>query len=77
MNIQKLVVFLDLAKTLSFTKTAEHLFTTQGTISKQIIALEKELDVQLFDRTHRKIELTEAAKLLLPYAKKLSNNIKR
>lgn len=71
MNIQKLVVFLDLAKTLSFTKTAEHLFTTQGTISKQIIALEKELYVQLFDRTHRKIELTEAAKLLLPYAKKI------
>ncbi|MDN6161811.1 MAG: LysR family transcriptional regulator, partial [Atopostipes sp.] len=50
-------------------KTAERLYTTQGNISKQIIALEKELDTSLFLRSHRQIELTEEAKLILPYAK--------
>ena len=60
MDIHKFEVFLDLAKTLSYTETAERLFTTQGNISKQILALEKELDTKLFERSHRTIKLTEA-----------------
>lgn len=69
MDINKLQAFIDLTKTLSYTETAEHLFTTQGNISKQILNLEKELGVELFQREHRKIQLTEAAKLALPFAK--------
>lgn len=56
-------------ETMNFTKTAERQFTTQGNISKQILSLEKELNVKLFERVHRKIELTEVGNLLIPYVK--------
>ncbi|WP_165005739.1 LysR family transcriptional regulator [Enterococcus sp. ZJ1668] len=69
MDIHKFEVFLDLAETLNFTKTAERQFTTQGNVSKQILSLETELDIKLFERSHRKIELTEVGSLLLPYVK--------
>lgn len=68
MDIRKLEIFIDLTQTLSYTETAERQFTTQSNISKQILALEKELDIFLFDRTHRKITLTADGALLLPYA---------
>jgi Transcriptional regulator len=71
MNIERLKYFCDLSNTLSYTETAEQNFTTQGNISKQIIALEKELDTTLFSRDHRKTTLTNAGKTLLPYAEKL------
>lgn len=69
MDLAKFKVFIDLTETKNYSKTAERLYTTQGNISKQIIALEKELNVSLFSRSHRQIELTEEAKLILPYAK--------
>lgn len=71
MDIHKFEVFLDLAKTLSYTETAERLFTTQGNISKQILALEKELDTKLFERSHRTIKLTEAGGITAIYAAKI------
>ncbi|CAJ1180627.1 HTH-type transcriptional regulator GltC [Companilactobacillus paralimentarius] len=71
LDIHKFQVLIDLAKTLNYTETAENLFTTQGNISKQILALEKGLGVTLFKRAHRKIELTAAGKLVLPYAQKI------
>ncbi len=71
MNIEQLKYFLDLTITLNFTETAERLFTTQGNISKHMIALEKELNTTLFSREHRKITLTNAGKTLLPYAEKI------
>ncbi len=69
MDLTKLKVFLDLTETKNYSETAERLYTTQGNISKQIIALEKELNTSLFLRAHRQIELTEEAKMILPYAK--------
>ena len=71
MDLNKFKVFVDLSKTLNYTETAENLFTTQGNISKQILALEKGLNVSLFKRAHRKIELTEQGKLILPYAQNI------
>lgn len=71
MDIHKLEIFLDLTQTLSYTQTAVRQFTTQSNISKQILALEKELEVPLFDRTHRKITLTQAGETLLPHARSI------
>lgn len=68
MNIEKLEFFVDLVKTQNYTETAERFFTTQSNVSKQILALEKDLSVQLFDRSHRSIQLTEEGMELLPYA---------
>jgi len=74
LDLQKLKVLVDLAETLNYTETAENLFTTQGNISKQILTLEKELDVTIFVRAHRKIVLTPEGKLVLTYAQKITRD---
>lgn len=66
MDQQKLQLFLDLTETLNYTETAERNYMTQGNVSKKISALEKELQVPLFDRSSRQIQLTEEGQLLLP-----------
>lgn len=78
MNIDLLKVFLDAAQTLSFSETAQHLHVTQPTVSKYIHDLEKSLNVRLFDRAGAGLSLTEAGKVLLPWARRLlhdSNNL--
>ncbi len=47
------------ARLLSFTRAAEELAVTQAAISRQIRVLEEYLGVRLFDRTHRRVKLTE------------------
>lgn len=74
MEIGRLKVFLDLAKTLNYSETAARLFTTQGNISKQILSLEKELGVTLFLRAHRKISLTAEGQMVKPFARKIVND---
>lgn len=60
MEIHKFEIFLSLASTLNYSETAVKMYTTQSNISKQILALEKDLGVSLFVRAHRKINLTPA-----------------
>lgn len=71
MEINKLKTFVDLAKTLSFSETAENLYTSQSTISKQIKSLEKELGQPLFIRTNKKVELSDFGKAILENAAKI------
>lgn len=71
MELRRLKYFLDLSRTGNYSETAERMYTTQGNISKQIATLEKELGVLLVDRSRRKIRLTEAGEVLLPYAEQL------
>lgn len=71
MEINKLRTFVDLAKTLSFSETAENLYTSQSTISKQIKGLEKELGQKLFERNNKNVTLSDYGKLILPNAKKI------
>lgn len=51
---------------LSFTKAAEELFVTQAAVSHQIKALEEFLELKLFKRYNRRLELTEAGRAYLP-----------
>src|SRR3989339_436565 len=51
--------FISLASTLSFSKTAENLRTSQPCISRQIRLLEEKLSYQLFLRSKHKVFLTE------------------
>jgi len=60
MDVQQLKCFITLAETLNFSQTAQILFLSQPTISNQIKQLEKELDLKLFIRTKRNVELTPA-----------------
>src|SRR5437868_12334799 len=48
----------------SFTRAAEEMFLTQSALSRQIQTLEEQLGVQLFERAHRQIVLTEAGRTL-------------
>lgn len=72
MEIKQVQFFLAVATTGSFSAAADELYITQSSISKQIIALEKELEVTLFDRSKRKITLTEAGETFLKHARNLN-----
>ena len=65
MNLHVLGYFLTVAREQNITKAAEILHITQPTLSRQLVQLEEELGVQLFDRTQRKLTLTPAGNLLV------------
>jgi DNA-binding transcriptional LysR family regulator len=52
------------ARLLSFTKAGEELFLSQSAVSRQILELEDQLGVKLFERRHRALALTEAGQTL-------------
>jgi LysR family transcriptional regulator, transcription activator of glutamate synthase operon len=72
MEIKQVQYFLMLAEMGSFSAAAEELYISQSSLSKQIIALEKELNSQLFDRSKRKIALTPAGETFLVHARRLN-----
>ncbi len=60
----KHLVFLEVARQLSFTKASEMLFLSQPAISKNIQSLENDYKAKLFERKGYKIELTTIGMLL-------------
>lgn len=56
--------FMAVAEHLSYTKAAQSLYVSQPSLSKQIALLENELDMQLFHRTKRKVQLTSSGVVL-------------
>lgn len=73
MNSKQLTYFTVIAETGSFTAAAKELNLSQPPLSKQIMLLEEELDVRLFDRSSRSIRLTEAGALLYSRARDILN----
>lgn len=71
MDIQNLQAFISVSEIGSFSKAAEKLFITQPAVSKRISALEHELNIALFDRIGKKVQLTEAGMAMLPSAKRI------
>lgn len=70
-DLMKLAAFVYAAENLSFSEAARHLHLTQPTISHHIKTLENDFGVELFDRSGPTLHLTEAGRLLLPWAHKL------
>lgn len=68
MELRQLRTFAAVARELSFTRAAAELGYVQSAVTAQVKALEKELDVRLFDRLARRVVLTDAGKDLLGYA---------
>jgi DNA-binding transcriptional LysR family regulator len=60
--------FREVARHGSLRRAAERLFVAQSAISRQIVALEEELGVQLFERRARGMAPTAAGRLLLEFA---------
>lgn len=73
MNTVQLECFLAVAETLNFARAAEHLHITQPAVTHQINSLESELDVKLFKRTTRTVELTAAGWSFFNDAKTILN----
>lgn len=69
MRIESLRYFLGIAQTGSFSSAARRLYVSQQGLSKAIQALEKELGVALFERTGKRIRLTQAGRDLVPLAR--------
>jgi DNA-binding transcriptional LysR family regulator len=69
-TLQQLSYFLDAVEQGSLSAAAEANFVAQPSLSDQIRRLENQLGVTLFIRTNRKLILTDAARMLVPYAQK-------
>ncbi len=70
-DLQKIETFLCASETLSLSETARQLHLSQPAISHQIKSLEQELEVTLFARSNTGLQLTEAGRLMLPWARRL------
>ena len=71
LDLDELRSFLTLASELHFRRAAERLFVSQPALSKQVRRLEKKTGGALFERTRRKVVLTEAGRVLIPLAERL------
>lgn len=74
-RLKKLRAFCQVAKHGSVTKAAEKLFASQPTVSLQIQALEREMNVSLFERNGPQILLTVEGKILYELAEPLVQNV--
>lgn len=74
MELRQLKYFTKAAELHNFTEAANQLFITQSTLSQQIKQLEDELGILLFDRLGKRVRLTEAGRLFLPYAQKTAKD---
>lgn len=68
-ELQQLRYAVAVAEEESFTKAAARCFVVQSALSHQIKALEHEIGVELFARTSRKVEITEAGKAFVEAAR--------
>lgn len=73
MDTERCREFVVLAQTCNYLQAADQLFISQSSLSKHIKALERELGVELFSRTTRRVQLTERGRVFLPFARKLAS----
>lgn len=61
--LNDMALFIEVANTLSFRRAADVTGVPSSTLSRRVSALEKAIGLRLFNRTTRKVELTEAGQL--------------
>lgn len=73
MTITQLYYVLAVAEHKNFTLAAEKCFVTQPTLSMQVQKLEEELDIKIFDRSKKPIQLTEVGEKIVTQARNIVN----
>ena len=68
-NLRDLKYILAVAETRHFGRAAARCFVSQPTLSGQIKKLEDELDVVIFERTNRSVEITPVGEVILTHAR--------
>lgn len=75
MTLEQLRIFLAVVEHLHFTRAAEELYITQPAVSAAVQCLEKEYSVKLFHRVGRRIEITDAGRMLQVEAQKILDQV--
>jgi LysR family transcriptional regulator, hydrogen peroxide-inducible genes activator len=75
MEVHQLKYFVAVAEERSFSRAAARVRVAQPSLSQQIQKLEATIGQALFDRLARRITLTEAGHSLLPFARKILNDL--
>jgi DNA-binding transcriptional LysR family regulator len=71
LTLRQLHAFVAVAETGSFTGAAQRLHLTQSALSVLVRELERELAVRLFDRSTRRVQLSEAGRDLQPQVRRM------
>ncbi|HEY3482868.1 MAG TPA: LysR family transcriptional regulator [Streptomyces sp.] len=75
MELRQVEHFLAVVRNGSFTAAAHDAHVVQSALSASIRKLERELGAPLFDRTTRRVALTEAGRALLPLAHRITADV--
>jgi DNA-binding transcriptional LysR family regulator len=76
MDLSQLRVFHQVAKLKSFRAAADALFVTPPAVSIRVKQMEERYGLRLFERSGRKVELTDAGEALLGYAEQVFRLVK-
>jgi len=74
-NVSQLRTFVAVVDHRSFSEAGRILGVSQPAVTMQIQALEADVGATLLDRGYRKVELTEAGRALLPYARRILDEL--
>lgn len=71
MNFNQLLAFYVVVRERSFTRAGKSLAISQPAVTRRILEMEQAHNVKLFERTSRRVVLTEQGKLLLSYVERM------
>ncbi len=75
MTLHQLKIWTTIARRLSITKAAAELRIKQPSVSQQIKILDKEFGLKLYKVNRRGIEVTQAGRVVLKYAKRILSQV--